>query len=224
VIALLVLFVHLLATCAALGAILATDLRLLARVSRTDFRLGPPNRFVTRLVAWSLALLVATGAVLVALALQTQPDALSNPKLQVKIGLVALLALNAVVLHRWTFPALAAGRRLRPWSARAALGIGLPLAVSNALWLLVAFLGIARPWNQVVPAAELVALASALVALAWLGVMVVLHLAARRQRQRRADAAALPPEAQAAREATRAIDRARAAGARADATRVSARS
>jgi hypothetical protein len=211
VIKLLVLFAHLLATCAALGAILATDLRLLGRVWRADFRLGPPNRFVTRLVGASLVLLVASGAALVVLALQEQPDALANPKLQLKIALVALLALNAAVLHRWAFPWLASGRRIRPWSARVGLGVALPVAVSNALWLFAAFLGIARPWNHVVPAVDLVVMAAALVVVAWVGVMGLLQLAARRQRQRRARTTWLP-QAQAAREAARVIGRARAGG------------
>lgn len=211
---LLVLFVHLVATCTAIGAILATDLKLLGRVLRRDFRVAPPNRFVAGLVGGSLLVLASSGAVLVMLALQDDPNALANPKLQVKVGLVALLALNAFALHRWTFPRLASGRRIDPWRARVSVGVALPVAMSNALWLYVAFLGIARPWNFTLPALPLLSIAAVLVLATWVGVMTLLHVAAWRQAQRRAAAPTAKsrelPLAQAAAEAERAIARARA--------------
>ena len=77
-----------------------------------------------------------------------RPDYLANPKLQAKLVLVVLLTINAFVLHRLTFPRLARGRRVARWHASDWLVIGVPVAVSNFLWMFVAFLGVARAWNE----------------------------------------------------------------------------
>jgi hypothetical protein len=179
---LLVLYLHLLATCSAVGALLATDLQLLGRLrGTTTLRLAPPNAFVARLVGASLIVLCVTGALLIAAGLQQRADYLANPKLQAKLALVAVLVLNGAVLHRHTFPWLARGKRLRPWAAGVALGVALPLATSHALWLYAAFLGVARPWNFSIPAGRVLALGALLVALGWIAAMALLHVAARQR-------------------------------------------
>jgi hypothetical protein len=178
---LLVLYVHLLATCSALGAILATDLRLLSKLYRYKVRIAPPNGFVTRLVALSLLVLCASGAALIALGLQERPDTLANPKLQAKLVLVALLTLNAVVLHRFTFPRLARGRRVTLDSLHDALVVAVPVALSNCLWLFIAFLGIARPWNHVMPMADVLAIAALLFSVTLGAVMLMLVMASRKR-------------------------------------------
>ena len=182
----LVVYAHLIATCVALGSILASDLRLITRLRDPEFRLAPPAPFVAWLITGSLVILVLTGSGLIALGMQQRPDYLANPKLQAKLVLVAVLLVNAAVLHRATFPWLARGKRLKVFSTRVVFGVALPVAVSIALWLYAAFLGVARPWNFAVPASHVLAIGAALVASAWFAAMFVVHVAARHQQERRA--------------------------------------
>lgn len=145
---LLLLFTHLLGTSLALGAIVATDIRLLRRLADDRVRIAPPNPFVMRLITIALLLLYATGAAMVALGVADNPDYLGNRKLQGKLVLIALLTINAWVLHRYTFPGLARGRRVARWKIADFMRVAVPVSLSNCLWMYCAFLGIARPWNQ----------------------------------------------------------------------------
>lgn len=176
---LLVLYAHLIATCTAIGAILATDLRLLGKLADYRVRIAPPNVFVTRLVGVSLVVLCASGAALLWFGLDEPSGAPVSPKLQAKLVLVALLALNAAVLHGYTFPRLARGRRFKAWNVGDAAGVAVPIALSNCLWLYCAFLGIARPWNHTMSFDDVLRIAAVLFVLAFLAVMLLLAIAAR---------------------------------------------
>jgi len=183
---LLLLFAHLLGTSLALGAIVATDIRLLRRLADDRVRIAPPNPYVMRLITIALVVLVATGSLLIGLGIAEQPDYLSaNPKLQAKLALVALLTVNALVLHRYTFPGLARGRRVARWKLRDFLRVAVPVALSNCLWMYCAFLGIARPWNRVVSLEFVLVTALWLFAATLAGVITLLVIAA----QDRTDAA-----------------------------------
>lgn len=176
-----VTYLHLLATCVAVGLVLAADLKLLgalwpqvwrpAGTPARPLRVAPPSAFVSGLVCAALGMLIATGGVLVGLALAERPDALSNPKLQAKLVLVALLVANAVVLHRLTFPALTrrGGCVVRTGRDRVRLSfsVALPVSLSTGLWAYGAFLGIARPWNFSVPLVEVLAWGGAAVVGLW---------------------------------------------------------
>ena len=183
---LLVLFVHLLATCTALGAIIACDLRLLSKLDEYPTRIAPPNAFVVRLVAGSLLVLYASGALLVWIGLGENPAYL-NPKLQGKLLLVGLLTANAVVLHWLTFPRLSRRRPLLPLCLHDALVVAAPVALSHCLWLYCAFLGIARPWNEGVSVAAVLGLAALLFALAFAAVLGLLTVACRSRPRGRPD-------------------------------------
>ncbi len=176
---LILVFAHLLAASMALGAIVATDLRLLSKLAQDRVRIAPPNAFVARMVMVALLVLWITGAAIVAHGMVERPDYLSNPKLQAKIMLVALLTLNAVALHRFTFPRLARGRSVARWRVSEWLVIAVPVAMSNFLWMFTAFLGIARPWNDAMPLADILAIAAGLFAVVLLGVIAILRLAGR---------------------------------------------
>ena len=177
---LMLVFGHLLATSMALGAIVATDLRMLSKLAQDRVRIPPPNEFVARLVTIALVLLYVTGAGMLAIKSQ-QPEPLLNPKLQGKLVLVLLLTLNAVVLHRWTFPRLARGRSVGRWRAADWVVVVMPVALSNCLWMFCAFLGIARPWNHSMPMREVLEIAATLYAVALIGVGCVLAAASRPQ-------------------------------------------
>jgi hypothetical protein len=176
---LLVLFAHLVGVCLALGMILLTDARLLARVAGYRVVILPPSRFDTRVISVALLLLAASGAALIAYGLAARPDFLANPKLQAKLVLVVALAVNAVVLHRVVFPILERGRPVSRWTSRSCWRVALSVGLSNSLWFYCAFLGIARPWNFTLTFWEVFAVAPLLWAGFALAIRFTLTLAAR---------------------------------------------
>ena len=175
---LLLLFAHLLGTSLALGAIVATDIRLIGKLADRRVRIAPPNPFVMRLISLALLVLVATGAALVLLGLSDNPAYMNNPKLQGKLILVVVLSLNALVLHRLTFPGLARGRRVARWKLRDFLRVAGPVALSNCLWMYCAFLGIARPWNNTVSLGFVLGTATWLCVAVLAGIALLLTIAA----------------------------------------------
>ena len=176
---LLLLFSHLLGTSLALGAIVATDIRLLRKLADERVRIAPPNPFVMRLITLALLLLYVTGAAMLVLGIAADSEYLSgNPKLQAKLLLVALLSVNALVLHHYTFPGLARGRRVARWKAADFMRVALPVSLSNCLWMYCAFLGIARPWSQVVSLGFVLGTAAWLFALTLAAVTTILVIAA----------------------------------------------
>ena len=175
---LLLLFAHLLGTSLALGAIVATDIRLLRKLADERVRIAPPNPFVMRLITLALLVLYVTGAAMVALGLADNPEYLGNPKLQAKLLLVAVLSINALVLHHYTFPGLARGRRVARWKVGDFMRVALPVSLSNCLWMYCAFLGIARPWNHAVSLGFVLGTAAWLCALTLAAVTTILVIAA----------------------------------------------
>ena len=175
----LLVFGHLLAASMALGAIVATDLRLLSKLSQDKVRIAPPNPFVARIVMLALLLLYVTGGAIVIQGVAERPDYLDNPKLQAKIGLVVLLTLNAFVLHYITFPRLARGRRVPRWTIVDWIVVAVPVATSNFLWMFCAFLGIARAWNYTTPMRDILEIAAALFLIVQFGVVIILAMAGR---------------------------------------------
>lgn len=175
---LLLLFAHLLGTSMALGAIVATDIRLLGKLADDRVRIAPPNPFVMRLISMSLAVLYLTGAAMIVLGLLDDPNYLSNQKLLAKLVLVLVLSINALVLHRYTFPGLARGRRVARWTSVDFLRVAVPVSLSNSLWMFCAFLGIARPWNQTVSFSFVLITAAALWLATLAGITAILMVAA----------------------------------------------
>jgi len=162
----------------ALGAIVATDIRLLGKLADDRVRIAPPNAFVMRLISMSLAVLYVTGAAMIGLGLLDDPNYLNNPKLQAKLLLVLLLSINALVLHRYTFPGLARGRRVARWTFSDFLRVAVPVSLSNCLWMFCAFLGIARPWNHTVSFSFVLITATALWLVTLAGITAILMIAA----------------------------------------------
>ena len=174
----LLVFAHLLAASMALGAIVATDLRLLSKLAQDRTRIAPPNEFVARIVVVALVVLYATGAAIIGQGVLDRPNYLANPKLQAKLALVVLLTINAFVLHRLTFPRLARGRRVARWHATDWIVVGIPVGVSNFLWMFIAFLGVARAWNGTMPFADVMAIAAISYGVVQCGVFAILAVAA----------------------------------------------
>jgi hypothetical protein len=175
----LVVFAHLVGVCLALGMILLTDARLLARVAGYRVVILPPSRFDTRVISTALVLLTVSGVALIAYGLAARPDYLANPKLQAKLVLVVVLAVNAVVLHRVVFPILERARPVSRWTSRSRWRVALSVGLSNSLWFYCAFLGIARPWNFKLPFWQVFVVAPALWAVLTLAIRFALTLASR---------------------------------------------
>jgi hypothetical protein len=177
---LLVLYAHLLGTCVALGLVLASDARVMTRVLAWDAVIEPPSRFVRNAIGAALMVLLISGAVLVALGLAADPHYLANPKLQGKLLLVTLLCANATLLHRRVFPLLKRARPVSRWRSAQRHMVAVTVGLSSSLWLYCAFLGIARPWNQVVPLTTVLQIGAALWLVFGLATHFALALAARR--------------------------------------------
>ena len=176
---LFVVYAHLLGTCLALGMMFMTDLRLLGRIFSYWVVIPPPPRFELRVITSALVLLLVTGAMLLFLGIQGDPNyLLGNEKLQGKIVLVAVLCLNALVMHFGVFPYLSALQPVAKWSSRQRNGVALSVGLSNSLWLLCAFLGIARSWNQGVPIEVVLMIGLALFLTMAVVIRGVLHIAA----------------------------------------------
>lgn len=130
---------HLMAFAVALSAVLRGD-ALILRAARLH---SAPLRQISRQVAWALLLLVVTGFGLVALDTGFVPARMAaNPKLLVKLSVIAVLMLNALALHRWAFPALMSRQSGSRWAPGWVCVAG---AVSTTSWLFATFVGVARP-------------------------------------------------------------------------------
>ncbi len=151
-------YVHLIACCVALGAILKSDATMLSRL--VQGRGDEPDEHLTqlaRLVSIALAILWATGAYLIWADASAAglAETLANPKLQAKIILVTILTINGLLLHFRILPMLSrAGSLLQlgSWQRNLALAAGV---LSGVSWMYAAFMGIARPLAWKYPLAEL---------------------------------------------------------------------
>jgi hypothetical protein len=175
----LTVYVHLIATCAAIGTIVITDLRLLAKVLGYQVVIPAPQRFETITIGVALVGLYFTGGILIAIGLAERPDYLTNGKLQGKMVLVGLLTANAFFLHRWVFPILQRSRPVSAWTRGNWTTVALAVSLSNSTWFFVAFLGIARHWNDTVSPGFVLQVAAIAWALVFLLVNAVLLLASR---------------------------------------------
>ncbi|HEY4067596.1 MAG TPA: hypothetical protein VGM74_11910 [Burkholderiaceae bacterium] len=184
---LLFIYIHLIATCMAIGVIVLTDMRLLAKLVGYRVVIPPPEQFETLMVVVAMTTLVVSGCAVVLLGMAANPHYLNNPKLQAKILLVGLIVANSFALHYISFPRLARARAVASWKARDHLGVAIPVALSNSLWLYCAFLGVARPWNNVVPIGTVLAIAFGLFVAATLAVLLALRFGAREQHRERPD-------------------------------------
>ena len=167
----LIVYAHLIATCAAIGTIVITDLRLMAKVLGYRVVIPKPERFETWMITAALAVLYLTGAAIVYLGLEANPDYLTNQKLQAKLVLVGLLTLNAVVLHKAVFPILGRSRPVSRWSRKDWFTVSTSVSLSNSTWLFCSFLGIARIWNGTVSLGFVLTVA----AVAWLVVFLLVN-------------------------------------------------
>lgn len=175
----LIVYIHLIATCAAIGTIVITDLRLAAKAMGYKVVIPPPERFETVMISMALAMLYITGGALVYLGLQANPDFLANQKVQAKLVLVALLTINAFVLHKMVFPILGRSKPVSRWTKAQWMTVAGSVSLSNSIWFFAAFLGVNRVWNGTVTIEFVLGVATIIWAVIFVLVNVMLSLYSR---------------------------------------------
>lgn len=163
----LLVYGHLLATCVALGHVLLADHKLWhwRREPLTPAQLAYLVE-TQRVVSLALLALWLSGMLLVLQGyLAEGVHYLLNQKLWAKLVVVVLLSINGILLHRLGFPLLkVAAYAVLPLPQR--IRLALLGALSSSGWLFAAFLGVARPWNHVLPCLHVLAVFVSLLALA----------------------------------------------------------
>lgn len=148
----LIIYVHLIAACIAVGILLMQDLALAKTRGNTlsSYAINELKQ-AAKVISSSLTVLWISGLILVVIGYIDNPEGyLMNQKLWAKFTVVGILTLNGVVLHHFSFP--------RVVSSRGIVGLGIiektlvlfTGTVSSISWLFSCYLGVARPWNHTV--------------------------------------------------------------------------
>ena len=147
----LIVYVHLIAACIAVGVLLMQDL-MLSKTGGRRLSIGAVKelRYAARNITIALMVLWGSGLVLVIWGAIKDPQYLANQKLWAKVAVVVVLTANGAILHHFSFPRVVsstgvAGLGFFEKSAVASTG-----AISTVSWLFACYLGIARPWNHTV--------------------------------------------------------------------------
>lgn len=148
----LIVYMHLIAACIAVGIIFMQDLSLIkTRGSPLSAQATADLKQAATIISSSLTALWISGVLLVVIGYIDNPQQyLLNQKLWAKFSVVLILTLNGMALHRFSFP--------RVVSTRGILGLGViektlvvfTGTVSTISWLFSCYLGVARPWNHTV--------------------------------------------------------------------------
>lgn len=141
-------FLHLLATCIAVGILLIQDFALarthgrpLSRSEIADLQLSASRVCNALIVLWITGLAIVLNGYL------GHPDYVLNEKLWVKITVVFILTLNGVVLHYYAFPRITTGEGISNLKLTEKTLVALSGSVSTTSWLFACYLGIARSWS-----------------------------------------------------------------------------
>lgn len=148
----LIVYVHLIAACVAVGILLMQDLVLAKTGGKPLSEIAVKElQQAAKIISLALGVLWASGLTLVLIGYIDNPqEYLMNQKLWAKFTVVAVLTVNGVVLHHFSFP--------RVVSSGGILGLGkiekvlvmLTGCISTTSWLFACYLGIARAWNYTV--------------------------------------------------------------------------
>jgi len=145
-----VVYLHLIACCVAIGLVLTSDIAMVRKLITGDTtRSRSDSEHLDQLqstVSRALLALWITGIAVVALDASVKGwSYFENPKLQAKTGLVLLLTINGVLLHRTVLPLMQkAGSllKLKPAQLHLTVFAG---SVSGVTWFYAAFMGVGRP-------------------------------------------------------------------------------
>jgi hypothetical protein len=135
----ILVLIHLVFFALALATVLQADWQFLRNRLPSRRRL----RSISRHTAWWFLGLLVSGAALVWIDTGFELQRMAaNPKLLVKLSVVAVLGLNGCLLHGWGLGAL---QRPSSQGRRVAAALALMGAVSSASWLMATMVGVGRP-------------------------------------------------------------------------------
>ncbi|MCE3251753.1 MAG: hypothetical protein K0Q67_763 [Cellvibrio sp.] len=146
----LLVYVHLIAACIAVGILLIQDLALSKQRGRPmdteavgDLQKSAGMVFVALVILW------ISGLGLVVQGFLDNPAYLMNQKLWAKFTVVSILTLNGLFLHYYSFPKLISAKGFIGQGVSEQFLILVTATISGVSWLYACYLGIARPWNNV---------------------------------------------------------------------------
>jgi len=145
-----IVYLHLIACCVAIGLVLTSDIAMVNQLIKGGTAKKQETEHLNSLkktVTLALVALWITGIAIVWLDVSVKGFAayFSNPKMQAKLTIVALLTLNGFVLHNAVMPAMEkAGSLLQMEFNQRMLAI-FAGAVSAVSWFYAAMLGVGRP-------------------------------------------------------------------------------
>lgn len=156
----LVVYVHLLSACVAVGSLLLQDIGLCrARARKLLEREIEDLKKTIKVISVALILLWVSGIALVTLGYMASPEKyLANEKLWAKITVVVILTVNGFVLHSKTFPKFQVGTVFVHLPTATSMLVVLTGSISTVTWLFACYLGIARPWNYTLDYKSIMAL------------------------------------------------------------------
>ena len=168
----MIVFLHVVALAIGLGGAVLADWIVLSQLTFRTVTPASAGRLVdlSRAVMVGLLLLWITGAALIAYQMQTAPQQLlTNQKVWAKIGIVAILTVNALLLHGIALPQVArrVGQPLFETSWRVLAPATFFAAVSATSWIFAAYLGVARELNHAVTIGQVFEVFVPAIAFAW---------------------------------------------------------
>ena len=169
----IIVFLHVVALAIGLGGAVLADWIVLSQLTFRTVTPASASRLsdLSRAVMIGLVLLWITGAALIAYQMQTAPQQLlTNQKVWAKIAIVAILTVNALLLHGTALPqvAMRVGQPLFEQSWRVLVPATLFAAVSATSWIFAAYLGIARELNHTVTVYQVFDVFVPAIILAWM--------------------------------------------------------
>ena len=163
----LLVYIHLIAACLAIGVLLVQDLALAKWRGRAMDAAAIDNLHRNSgLVTLALVVLWVSGLAIVAIGYLDNPAYLLNQKLWAKFTVVSILTLNGLFLHHYSFRVLTSPVGFIGASRLAQFLVLLTAVISLVSWLYSCYLGIARPWNNVAPYAYVMVVYSVVMTIA----------------------------------------------------------
>lgn len=146
-----IVYAHLISVCVAVGVLLTQDFALAKTRGRPlSSQESKELRRSAEVISAALIALWVTGVALVVNGYLQDPAYLLNQKLWAKFAVVAILTVNGVFLHHFSFPRVVSSRGILGLDNRDKVLVALSGIISTVSWLFACYLGIARPWNYTV--------------------------------------------------------------------------
>lgn len=172
----LIVYTHLIAACLAIGILVLQDLAIaktkgkaLSRKAAQELAQAADIMFMALIALW------VSGLALVVVGYLNDANYIYNEKLWAKFSVVAVLTVNGIALHYFSFPRVISAKGIVGQSSFEQVAVVLTGAVSSTSWLFACFLGIARPWNHTMEYALVMSIYGALLIGASLVAMEVLR-------------------------------------------------